>query len=66
MVTSVRAQVTLTVELSVKGDNWDNLTTMEQVHREASQLGIERITKLCDRWVRIIGRPKVEAIITEK
>jgi hypothetical protein len=50
----------------VVGDNWDEQSSVEQVHREGSKLAIDRINKLCERYVKIVGVPKVEAVIVEK
>ncbi len=59
----VRMQVT--VEIDVTLENWNENSNIDQVYREGSEKGIATITELCRRYVRLIGKPKVEAIITE-
>ena len=59
----ISARVTITVELEVVGENWNSHTSIEQLHREGGEMAIERINKLCQRYVRLVGKPKVEAIM---
>lgn len=66
MKTSVIARVQVIVELDLVSEHWDELSTVEQVHREGGQMAIERIEKLCQRYVRLIGKPLVQAISTTK
>lgn len=60
------ATVVVSVEITVRGENWNEHTAIEQLHREASELAIKRIIDLCQRYVRLIGNPKVTAILVEK
>ena len=62
----VKARVQVTVELDVRLENWDNLSTVEQVHREGGKHAVEQISKLCQRYVRLIGPPRVELILVEE
>ena len=66
MVTNVVARVQVTVEIAVRGENWNEHTTMEQVQREGEELAVKQISKLCERYVKMIGTPLVEAVITRK
>jgi hypothetical protein len=34
------------------------------LHREAGELALKRVNDLCQRYVTIIGKPKVEAVLT--
>lgn len=61
----VTARVTLTVEIGVSSATWDEKTVVNEVHREAELLAVKQIEKLCERYVKIIGMPKVQAVITE-
>jgi hypothetical protein len=61
----VRARVQVTVEIVIHLDNWTDASTIDQIHRESSERATATITKLCQRYVTLIGEPKVEAIITE-
>jgi hypothetical protein len=60
----VNAHVAVTVALTVRGDNWNDDTSVEQLHREAGELPLKRINDLCQRYVTIIGKPKIEAVLT--
>lgn len=66
MKTHVTARVQVTVELDLIGDQWSEQSTAEQIHREGSQMAIERIEKLCQRYVRLIGKPTVQMVTTSK
>lgn len=66
MKKKVFARVQVTVEIDITLENWNESSTVDQVHREGSEHAVQRIEELCKRYVRLIGRPKVEAIITEK
>lgn len=66
MRTKVIARVQITVELDLISEQWNDLSTVEQVHREGGQMALERIDKLCQRYVRIIGKPVVQAVSTTK
>lgn len=61
---NITARIQITVELTVRGENWNEHTSVEQLHREGAELGVRRITDLCQRSVALIGRPEVQAIIT--
>jgi predicted nucleotide-binding protein (sugar kinase/HSP70/actin superfamily) len=65
MQKKIMARVQVTVEIDVRLDNWTADSTVDQVHREGCEKAVAEITKLCQRYVRLIGRPKVEAVITE-
>lgn len=62
---SVAVRVAVTVEITVRGQNWNEHTSAEQLHREGGELAVKRITELCQRYVRLTGVPKVEAITTK-
>lgn len=62
----VVARVAITVELTVRGENWNEHTSIEQLHREAAELGTKRVTELCQRYVRLVGTPKIETISTKR
>lgn len=66
MARSVTARVTVSVEITVRSECWDDHSTVAQVHREGSDLAVKRITKLCDGYVRLVGTPRVEMIVVEK
>lgn len=66
MVVKVQARVQVTVDIGVRGENWNEHTSMEQVHREARETAVKEITRLCQRYVSIVGTPLVSAIITEE
>lgn len=66
MVSEVVARVQVTVEISVRAETWNEGSSVEQVHREAEELAVKRITELCQRYVRLIGTPMVEAVMTRK
>ena len=66
MVTNVVARVQVTVEIAVRGENWNELSSVEQVHREAEELAVKRITELCQRYVKLVGAPMVEAIMSRR
>lgn len=61
----IRARVTVQIELDITNENWNEHSSVEQVHREGGEAAVQKVIKLCDRWVRIIGTPRIEAIITE-
>lgn len=63
---SVSAVVAITVEITVRGENWNEHTSVEQIHREAEELAVKRITELCNRYVRLTATPKVQSVITLK
>lgn len=66
--TVATARVTLTVEIDV-GSTWDDCCPMTQVYAQAeneARCGIERGLEKFGRRARIIGEPKVLAIITER
>ena len=60
------ARVQVTVEIDMISEQWNETSTMEQVHREGKQMAVERITKLCERYVQLVGVPSVLAITTER
>lgn len=66
MVTAVFARVQVTVEIAVRGENWNEHTSVEQVHREAGELATKRVNELCQRYVKLIGTPQVEAVLTRE
>lgn len=59
----ISARVAITIEIDVVGENWNQHTSIEQLHREGSELAVTKIKQLCQRYVRLIGVPKVEAIM---
>lgn len=63
---TVTARVQITVEIDVRLENWAEDSTVAQVHREGGEKAVARITDLCQRYVRLVGAPRIEAIITEK
>jgi hypothetical protein len=63
---SIIVRATVSIELAVTGENWDDQSSIEQVHREGAKLAVDRINKLCERYVKIVGTPKIEAVIVEK
>jgi hypothetical protein len=66
MAQRITARVQITVEIEVTLENWNEHTNVDQVHREGSEKAVATITDLCRRHVRLIGHPKVEAIIVPK
>lgn len=62
-----RARVTVTVEINVIGENWNEHTDIGSLHREAKELAVKQITDLCERSraVSMVGTPKVEAMFVE-
>jgi hypothetical protein len=62
----VLARATVTIEFNVQGDNWNESSSVEQVHREAAELAIAHVNRLCQRYVKIVGKPAIEAIITRE
>lgn len=60
------AQVQITVQIAVANETWNDHTSMEQVHREAREIAVKRITELCRGHVKLVSVPLVEAVITEK
>ena len=66
MKTNTYARVQVTVEINVNIETWTEQSTIEQIEREAREWATKRITELCQRYVRLIDTPKIEAIITRK
>lgn len=62
----ITARCQITVELDLSLENWNESSTIDQVYREGSERATARITDLCQRYVRLIGKPKVEAIMSVK
>lgn len=62
-----RARVWVMVEMSVYSDNWNEHTDIGQLHREAKERAVKQLSDLCERTraVKMIGEPRVEAILTE-
>lgn len=68
MRVSASARVTLTVEVACSGGGWGEGTKIEQVHKQAvdSALGtINQINSTGTASIRIIGEPKVIAVLME-
>lgn len=63
MKPNITARVQVTVEIDIRLENWNEHTSVEAVHREGSERAVAQINKLCERYVRLVGTPKVEAII---
>lgn len=59
----INARVAITIEITVVGENWNQHTSIEQLHREGDELAVAKITQLCQRYVRLIGAPRVEAVM---
>lgn len=68
---SATARVSLTIEISV-GDSWGEDCKMDQVYRQAADSAIGRLqrivsdAKVVHGGIRVIGEPKVTAILTER
>jgi hypothetical protein len=66
MPITTSATIQITVQLTLRGENWTEQATIEQIHREAETLAIARIKNLCERYVTIIGVPRVQAVLVNK
>lgn len=66
MPKKVKVRIQVMVELTLSLENWNENSSIDQVHREGAEAGLARINKLCDGYVHIVGKPSVEAVITEK
>jgi hypothetical protein len=65
MKPNITARVQIVVEIDIKLENWNENSSVDQVQREGSERAVARITDLCQRYVRLIGTPKVQAIIAD-
>lgn len=63
--TRITARVQVTVEIDIRNENWNEHTSVEAVQREGGEKAVAQITKLCERYVRLVGEPVVEAIIAK-
>lgn len=61
---NIRANVTLTLQITVKGENWNEHTSSEQLLREAGEIAVKLIGDKVERYAAIVGKPKVDAVIT--
>lgn len=61
---NIRAHVTLTIELYVKSENWNEHTSSDQLLRKGGEIGLKTIRDKIERYATIVGKPKVEAVIT--
>lgn len=66
MNATITARVQVTVEIDINNQNWNAHSSVEQVHREGTEAAVKQIEDLCRRYVRLVGTPKVEAIITNR
>lgn len=60
----IHARVTVTLEVVVRGENWNEHTSSDQLLREGGELATKIIREKTERYASIIGKPKVEAVIT--
>ncbi len=59
-----RARVQVTVEID-GGGPWGTDCTMEQVHRQAAETAVNFLNSMPYGTVRIIGEPRVIAVLAE-
>ena len=61
---SAHAKVTVTIEVAAES-GWGAGTTMDQVHSQSAEDVLRKLGRLFqDERIRVIGTPKIEAIIT--
>jgi hypothetical protein len=63
---TVAVRVRLLVEINVNSATWDGAVSVDEVHRQGELLAVKEIERLCQRYVKIIGQPMVEAVIARK
>lgn len=61
---NISARVTLTIEIVVKNENWNEHTSSEQLLREGGEAAVKAIREKIERYATITGKPKVDAVIT--
>lgn len=62
------ARVTVTVEVFVSAENWNEHTDIGALHREAKEKAERQLKEICDRSraVTLVGTPRVTAVFVEE
>lgn len=64
-VTSARATIQLTVEVSIP-DRWGGDCPLDQVFRQAASEALAKVSRLLGPAARVVGEPRVTAVLTEE